>query len=391
MPEDIHDTMPDRNNIAQQEPMHNQQEEQDLLRQRRLENVKGALRALTQRAHAVWKRRGLPGEARNKLQLLDQQNPGYGQVGLANTVGFYLIGLLPLFVYVIDVLLLAAANEYLVGLRYGAGGNMAAAAIFILPACVIWLELSVSQHRLEARQKAERLSVVARQKDRVAYWKWSIIGGLLALVLPALVIATVLERELSGSIGLADLGLTKTMLLLGLILLALVCHVMMIYGGENANRAWSYLIYRFRRGRLQRGAEREEAICEDGRAVVAEGFNTYMEAFDEYNRHHPEARIQPGPFDASVREIINAYFGYAVIPNPEGPRAAPGHDDASATTGAGTMEGGVRAAQEPAGVNPEPGPSPDFGGDGVASGAGYAALEPSPMPEPEPMDEPTPT
>lgn len=253
--------------------------------------------------------------------------------------------------FAVDLLLLASVAEFL---TTGLGSGIRSIALFLVPACVITIELVIASRIYRATQEAAELKEEERPEDREPIRKWT---GMAWTILIGITLLTAVTRYQEY---LLDDKVTPVewVLILCVALLAICAHYLVVFGGENAHRARAAFVYGIRRAQAfgaKRVAERKLVRSRDALDNTLRG---YALAHDRYVSNYgvpPDAlRI-----DNRVRELVNGAAGEELIAPPEA-ATAPAHP------------------QPPAPEAPSRDPEPPHAGDGQAT--------PEPVPPPTPPE-----
>lgn len=265
-------------------------------------------------------------------------------------------GLLTLAVFGIDVLLFAPIAAFIVGNAFPDSPQMATAAKFLLPLCVMVLELALAMRIHEAAQEMndDELAIAdingeAELHHRRCWW----MGAVFVAFMPLLAISTqVAELGSLMSRGTELNAYLQSSLLIkaaALGLLAYVPHALFIFGGENIVEAKSALLNYFSTS-LEEELQRADEEVQGRQRDLADAFNDYHHALTAYNESS-DYPMAAGPFREKVRQLINRVYGREILQAPPDAPVGPGGGD------------GAVGPNEP----PAPGPRPSAAPDGADS------------------------
>jgi hypothetical protein len=349
--------------------------EQAVRQRRSREDMNEARQELSDRARTATDKRRKRDEKQKDLRQLEQSNAQFEEVNSSSLLGYYLAGLQPLFVWVIDVVLLNQAVTYLIGSTAHLGWFLGNAGIYLLPAAIILMEMLSSRQRLVARRASKRRGDLAREEDARQYKRLKWFSYFLAAAIPVLSVSAILASELAGT-GISELSWVKWLSIGGMGCLAIAAHGSMVYAGDWIQNARGYLFYRLRRWRRRSTDHRAVSAYEDACSRVADQFDTYQEAHSLCDRLHPNEDIQLGPFSMHVRRALNDHYGFEYMAVPDG--LGSGGDAPNTPPSPEPDSSGATGGDGPA-------PTPPTGGTDGPSGDGAMPSEPSPG-SPSPAD-----
>jgi len=279
---------------------------------RRREDNQFALKLLTEAAHFVARCREKFRRVWADLQELLNAHPDFVHTGHGRAFTYTVIGLFVLAVVLfLDFLLMSPAAEFLASLGLRKGTARLVAQILV-PLSVIGLEIYLSEQMHIARQEVLKLGRSGRSSDWTEYRIWKVVGLFMSLVIPLLAVATFIQRAHVSGTSIWDLDLPMLLLLVGLLLLSIVCHVAILFGGSQAHWARGYWGFRFRRRRLDGRAEKAGIRYEKARTNLAHAFADYRQQLDLFNWDYPEHPLRPGPFDQVTRMEVNDCLGTVI-------------------------------------------------------------------------------
>jgi hypothetical protein len=98
-----------------------------------------------------------------------------------------------------------------------------------------------------------------------------------------------------------------------MVLLALVAHGSVLFGGWLALDAKTFLYVKARQAVLRARANKAESITQNDAEAAGAAFSNYVQRLNVYNDDYPEDRLQAGPFDAVTARVLAEHFGHEVI------------------------------------------------------------------------------
>jgi hypothetical protein len=235
-------------------------------------------------------------QAAGRRSCLNEANSAFVSVDVQRGTLYSIVLLGLLAVYFLDVVLFAPVAEFFVARNFSSAPSFAHAARFLLPASILLLEIVV----------CSQLGVAyGRYLDGVGHWMaiawWVALSVLLAVVIPATVVATYMAAEKKFSPWISG------PLVVGLAGLSLVSHLSVLFGGRLAADAKSYWVFRARDYQLAR----KVTVREGQRA--ADLYADYYRTRERYNQQSPDAPMAAGPFDKATRSVVNEVYGYEAI------------------------------------------------------------------------------
>lgn len=251
-------------------------------------------------AYAALDLRVVRDEARERLAMLNRVHQEFWMANarLVVTWWTYLAGLLG--VWFVDVCLSAPSSTFYATKYVHAGPRGVLIICVLVPTSVFLLELMIAGQRLAIRERAiESLGP--------AFYGWTAVGLLLVIVVPSLIASTQLAIASVSRTGLT--GVSNWLRVSGITALSVVLHGIVIFSGKPIQDAKGYAFYRLKATGLSRKASRadNESRRAERRAVGL--FTTYRREVEEFNPAHPEARLQEGPLQKAVVDLINEYAG----------------------------------------------------------------------------------
>lgn len=285
--------------------------------------------------------------ADNRLQELIRHHPELAQPNLRETLRHWLSVCGLVAVVLFDCVISAPTAEYLAGTYLGIQGVRVFASVIAFAVAVVLVELYFSVCRYSAREEGE-----------ASFWLWQGAAIVMLLIMSSLVAATQLaSAEAPDRDGVFWLRCGA------LVLLALLLHGAVLFGGRYAHDGKAYVSFTLRRGRLNRQIALDGRAAEQSARRAGDGFGAYMAQMTAFNKTYPDARIDPAMFDRETQQVLEQHFGYPVIetrtppprgddPAPEGGRpAAPNGSDGNGSHPTGWNAGTPTAADDGDGEN----------------------------------------
>ncbi|MFB2891617.1 hypothetical protein ACE1CI_01605 [Aerosakkonemataceae cyanobacterium BLCC-F50] len=239
-------------------------------------------------------------QVERKLRYLESRSPEFIELGPRQTILFIVVLLGLPAVVVINLLLIAAPVEYIVGRNLDDDSQLVQFAIFAVPILLLIVEIVISVQLLRAMDEGEDTR------------PWRVAGWAFIIITPAFILATAIAQ--------GDLASPENWpATIALIALAGVTDASIVFGGEIVYEALAYFYFQCRRGLLQ--IQLLQAISQlwvAARKVVA-NFNPYLQIHDRYNNQHPDQQIAAGPFSEWFRRGVNTAYGNQIIPHPNYP------------------------------------------------------------------------
>lgn len=281
------------------------------------------------------------GQAETALTNLQTANAPLAQATADQFGGHLVLGLALPAAYAVDYFLFSPSVEFLVGGSLGRPAWEVELAKFVAPAAVLLVETGISILRAHAEDDAAAFG------SRRAFSFWTVMGLAMALVMPAFAIATQMAARESLS--------HATMLLIAALgLLAFLIHAVVLFGGQRFRSAKAFFLFKLQQMSARSRVRRLEDRRAQARENVTGTFSDYFQRLNAYNTAYSQARIEPGPFDATARREINDLFGYEII---QSPPAAGGGNVGNAPS-PGTPPPGAPPNPPPPFVPPPPPPPP---------------------------------
>ena len=221
----------------------------------------------------------------------------------------FLLFLLPV-VCVFDFLLLGGTAVYL---AQSLPSEASTFARFFVPAGFVLIHLALG-YRIGRAQDAA---------TRAEPYFWNGMAIVVNLVITALVVATQFSvwhlSDLPEEVGLV--------LLIGVSLLSLVLHGLILYMGGPLREAETFGADRVRNAWIDSKILRLDQQVDRTEALVLNELLRYLQEWERHNAQYPDATLPaPGPFEDSMREIINRHYGYYLLPRPKAPPSEGGRD-----------------------------------------------------------------
>jgi hypothetical protein len=328
--------------------------------------MNAALQELRERARAATSKRRERDEKQEDLDRLERSNAQFAEVNSSSLLGYFFVLLVPVAVLILDVTLLNQTASYLIGASTHLGGFFRDYGIYLIPASIILIEMSLSRQREAARRAAKRHGDLWRAEDARQYRLLEFFSAILTIAIPVMAVSAMLAHESAGA-GISGMSAKKWGPIVGMALLALLAHGYMVYAGAWVHNARGYLVYclrwRYRRSCLRRA----EVSYEDACSQVADQFDTYQEAHSRCDELHPNEEIQFGPFSMHVRTALNDHYGFEYMAVPDG------LDEDGDTTGTPPSP-----APSSPGATGGDRPTPSPSDTGAPAGDGAMPSEPSP-------------
>ncbi|MDF0555619.1 hypothetical protein [Kamptonema sp. UHCC 0994] len=235
-----------------------------------------------------------------KLRHLEDRSPEFIELGPRQTILFIVVLLGLPAVVVINLLLIAAPVEYIVGRNLDEDSPLVQFAIFVVPILLLIVEIVISVQLRRAMDEGEDTR------------PWRIAGWAFIIITPALILATAIAQ--------GDLASPENWpAMIALIALAGVTDASIVFGGEIVDEALAYFYFQCRRGLLQIQLLQAISLLWVAARKVVTTFNPYLQILDRYNNQHQEQPIAAGPFSEWFRLGVNTAYGYQIIPNPNYP------------------------------------------------------------------------
>jgi len=266
-----------------------------------IRRLKTRLHDSASRAEAL---RGDREEAGSGLKQLVETHPDWVQDNSRQSTGYLFLVAGVTAVYFLDIMLFGPTAEMLSEKAFYGWPVMTWVARFLVPAAILLAEISIALQIFFARRDSETYYTASK-----AYWGWIFIGILFALVMPSLVVGTNLVQASFESQSIQT-GLRWQ--LFGLVVLALVMHVPIIFGGRVAHEAKSFFSFKLKQRSLQRRVQQYNKEY----GTEAQSFRSDFDSFyDLLNRHRQtfQDNYDQGPFDSRTRRFSREIYGYDVI------------------------------------------------------------------------------
>lgn len=299
-------------------------------------------RLLAQARHAARRADGLASRINTATEAVsncETRNAQFATQG-ADRVGRHLVALAVVpAAYLVDYLLLAPSIEFLIGGAETEASWTVTFAQAVTPAALLLIEAGIASRRALAEDEAT-------YGQRGALWFWTGLGLLPATIAATLAVATQLARAQQD-------GLPQTLVFLALPAalgaLAFLLHAFILLNSRLLHEAKGYALFRVERA----GGQRKVARATRARARTLDNLSNtlteYLQRLQAYNANFPEARMEPGPFDATARREINTLMGYEFI---QAPAANPGN--AASGAASASQQGTLNNQTAPAASNQPP-------------------------------------
>jgi hypothetical protein len=307
---------------------------------RRRRQIDGCLRQSHDAAHRAVAWRGQRDVAAATRVALEESHPDFADMNARRTTGYMFLIAMLFAVCILDILVFGPTAEYLARVFLGGHPRLILAARFLIPAAFLLIELGIASKLYFASQGTD----AARARGGATYWTWACIALLFSFVTPALVISTQMAAYPGDESE--RLAMIFRWQVMALVIIAFVTHLLVIFGGQAAHEAKTYVTYRLRHRRASRQIASTDAAFEHEAQQATSAFGTYLRTLNEHNTATPQSPVAPGPFDTVARELINERYGYEIIQSPTAAVAG--------TAPAPEVNGGAA----PAAATPRPTPPP---------------------------------
>jgi hypothetical protein len=237
--------------------------------------------------------RGLATEQEQDLTVLENSEPHLARATAQEiTLAFLTLLIIPV-AYLADILLFGELGEFIASQLVNDSPAVRLAGRLLTPAIIVALEMT-----LAARIHT---TLHAPVTDPAEPWQkilWVGLGVAMAVVMPLAAYATFQQLGVAAG-GWAPLSL--------LIILALVAHVPIIFGGTRALEAKSLILFRRRRrnliGTVTFATARADRALQDIRAT----FPNYLHRLSRHNKEYAPT-IPFGPFDSTTWALLQDLF-----------------------------------------------------------------------------------
>lgn len=243
-------------------------------------------------------------EAQSGLKQLGDDHPDWVQDNSRQSTGYFFLVAGVTAVYFLDIMLFGPTAEMLSEKAFYGSPVMAWVARLLVPAAILLAEISIALQIFFARRHSETYYT-----SNKACQGWIFIGILFALVMPSFVVGTNLVQASFESQSMQT-GLRWQ--LFGLVILAIVMHVPIIFGGRLAHEAKAFFTFKAKHRSLQRRVQQYNKEY----GTEAQSFRSDFDSFyDLLNRHRQtfQDNYDPGPFDSRTRRFSREIYGYDVI------------------------------------------------------------------------------
>ena len=218
-------------------------ESEQAVRQRRSrEDMNAARQELSERARAATGKRRKRDEKQRDFERLQQNNAQFVEVNSSSLLGYFHLLLLPVAVLILDVTLLNQTATYLIGASTHLGWFFRDYGIYLIPASIILIEMSLSRQREAARRASKRHGDLSRAEDAKQYRLLKVFSAILTIAIPVMAVSAMLAHESAGA-GISGMSAKKWGPIVGMALLALLAHGYMVYAGAWVHNARGYLVY----------------------------------------------------------------------------------------------------------------------------------------------------
>ncbi len=217
--------------------------------ERVLWNLKGLLQSARGYKSAVTER----GAHEDAMSDLATEEPRVADRGVGETVRMAMAPFGLLAIAVIDICLIGAASQYILGLVYAAGdGVQPHWTLFVVGPCVLVFELAVASAVAHNAADHEHLDPEQPRPFNPALG----LAWILAVAVPALAAATMLQA-VDGQ--LTDSPVVRGLLVFAVVTLGVCIHIYVLFYGNRGRDAVIFLINRLKFGSHQRRANAAQA------------------------------------------------------------------------------------------------------------------------------------
>lgn len=232
-------------------------------------------------------------EQEQELSVLDNSDPGFARA-TAREVTLALLTLLIIPVaYLADILLFGELGEFIASQLVGDSPSIRLAGRLLTPAIIVALEMT-----LAARIHATLHAPVTEPAETWQKLLWVGLGLAMSIVMPLAAYATFQQLGVAAG-GWAPLSL--------LIILALVAHVPIIFGGTRSLEAKSLILFRRRRKKVVSTVAAATATADRALQGIRASFPKYLHRLSLHNASY-EPAIPFGPFDSTTWAILQDLF-----------------------------------------------------------------------------------
>jgi hypothetical protein len=269
---------------AEQESLNNVHRGRDLVTR----NARTAEEFRRERDHNSERRRALE----TRQPLLAQPDPH-------RATRYWMLAGAVVATYLLDLFVFSPVVEDLFGGILASSPGLLTAARLIIPALVVWVEMTIGVMRDTARD-----SVYGQPSVRA--WLFTGLGLVIPLAMACIVYSTqtaAMEAEPGAGISWAMVARIAA-----LTLFSVVLHLAVLLGGRDVLEAKTYVSGRFHHRHLrsrENSAQRSwHRVC----GKTADVFVRYDGARQEHNRNFPHLHQEIGPFDAVTADVLNEIY-----------------------------------------------------------------------------------
>ncbi|HEU4453397.1 MAG TPA: hypothetical protein VFR81_10065 [Longimicrobium sp.] len=237
--------------------------------------------------------RSLANAQEQELAVLENSEPGLARATARElTLALLTLLIIPV-AYLADILLFGELGEFIASQLVGNSPAIRLAGRLLTPAIIVALEMT-----LAARIHATLHAPVTAPAEGWQKILWVGLGVAMSVVMPLAAYATFQQLGVASG-GWAPLSL--------LIILALVAHVPIIFGGTRALEAKSLILFRRRRRRVVAVIESASERAEHALQNIRASFPNYLHRLSLHNSNY-EPAIPFGPFDSTTWAILQDLF-----------------------------------------------------------------------------------
>jgi hypothetical protein len=246
------------------------------------------------------------GDVRTKLQHLEAAHPDW--INNPRIMAHYLFVIAGVIaVYFLDFLLFGPTAEILSEKAFYGYPVMIWVAKIIVPAAILLFEIFIALQIYFTKRDAETYYL-----QSTAYLAWIAIGLFMAVVMPCLVIGTNLIQSSFESEPAKNALLWQRV---SLVILALVMHLGVIFGGRHIHDAKAYFAFEIKHLSLRRRNQNCIKAYDNESRVFHNNFDSFYGLLIRHRKTFDE-HYDPGPFDSITRNFAREIYGYDEIPDP---------------------------------------------------------------------------
>lgn len=234
-----------------------------------------------------------------RRRALEARQPLLAQPEPHRTTRYWMLAGAIVATYLLDLFVFSPVVEDLFGGILASSPSLLTAARLIIPALVVWVEMTIGVMRDTTRD-----SVYGQPSVRT--WLFTGLGFIIPLAMACIVYSTqtaAMEADPEAGISWA-----MAARIAALTLLSVVLHMAVLLGGRDALEAKTYvsgrLHHRHLRGRESSAQRSWHRVC----GKTADVFVRYDGARQEHNRSFPHLHQEIGPFDAVTDDVLNEIY-----------------------------------------------------------------------------------